>query len=181
VYLCDSEISNFKTIVVDLEVPATLSQYAALVMDIESYHKWQYKAKGARLLDQVSQTELYYYLAIETPWPIDDRDMIWHLTMNQDSATKVIVVDLVEIPDYIPRVEGVVRIPKAKSTLTIKPIDKTHVHVHYIIDVDPGGTAPAWIVNMFAAQTPWNTYNNLRERIKSQGENRISVSYIEDY
>jgi hypothetical protein len=181
VYLCDSEISNFKTIVVDLEVPATLSQYAALVMDIESYHEWQYKATGARLVGQVSKTEIYYYLAIDTPWPTDDRDMIWHLTMNQDPATKVIVVDLVEIPDYIPRIEGVVRIPKAKSTLTISPIDKTHVHVHYIIDVDPGGTAPAWIVNMFAAQTPWNTYNNLRERIKSQGENRISVPYIEDY
>ena len=181
VFLCDSKISNFKTIVVELDVPATLSQYAALVMDIDSYHEWQYKAIGARLVGQVNETDLYYYLEIDTPWPTDNRDMIWHLIMNQDPVTKVVVVDLEEIPDYIPKVDGVVRIPKANSTLTISPIDKTNVRVHYIIDVDPGGAAPAWLVNMFAAQTPWNTYNNLRERLKAQGENRISVPYIEDF
>lgn len=181
VYLCDSEIGNFKTIVVELDVPATLSQYAAIVMDIDNYYKWQYKAIGPRLVGRVSQTELYYYSEVQTPWPTDNRDMIFHLNMHQDSVTKVIVVDLVETPDYIPRVKGVVRIPKAESTLTISPIDKTNVRVHYIIDVDPGGSVPAWIANMFAAQAPWHTYNNLREQIKGQGENRISVDYIEDY
>jgi hypothetical protein len=181
VYLCDSEIGNFKTIVVELDVPATLSQYAALVLDVDSYHEWQYKAIGPKLVGQISETELYYYSEVQTPWPTDNRDMIWHMDMQQDPVTKIIVVDLVEIPDYIPRVKGVVRIPNAHSTLTISPIDKTNVFVHYIIDVDPGGSVPAWIANMFAAQAPWHTYNNVRERIKSQGEKRISVPFIEDY
>ena len=74
-----------------------------------------------------------------------------------------------------------VRIPKAIATLTVTPIDKTNVHVHYIIDVDPGGAIPAWVTNMFAAQAPWHTYNNLRERIIAQGEERITVPYFEDY
>lgn len=181
VTLCDSEISNFKTIIVELDVPATLSQYAATVLDVSQYHEWQFKAIGPRLVEQISDTELYYYSEVQTPWPTSNRDMVWHLTMRQDPQTKVIVSVLVAKPDYIPKVDGVVRIPQAIATLTITPIDKTNVHIHYIIDVDPGGVVPAWITNMFAAQAPWHTYNNLRERIIAQGKNRISVPFIEDY
>ena len=181
VYLCDSEISNFKTIMVDLEVPATLSQYAAAVLDIENYYQWQYKAIKPRQVGQISKTELYYYSEVETPWPISNRDMIWHLKLSQDSITKVLTVHLVETPGYLPEVEDVVRVPKAHSILTVTPIDKTNVRVHYSIDVDPGGEVPAWISNMFAAQAPWQTYNTFRERIIAQGENRVTVSFIEDF
>ena len=181
VSLCDSELSNFKTIVVELEVPATLSQYAAMVLDVEQYHKWQYKAVDPRLVGQANNTELYYYSQVQTPWPTSNRDMIWHMNMRQNPQTKVIVSKLVAKAEYIPKVDGIVRIPEANATLTITPIDKTNVRVHYIIDVDPGGAVPAWIANMFAAQAPWHTFNNLRERIKAQGENRITVPYIEDY
>ena len=181
VYLCDSGYSNFRTIVVELDVPATLSQYAAMVLDIDQYPEWQYKANGPRLVGQISNTELYYYSEVQTPWPTSNRDMIWHLNMQQDPETKVIVSKMVAAPDYLPEVDGVVRIPEATAILTITPIDKINVHVHYTIDVDPGGAVPAWIANMFAAQAPWQTYNALRERIKAQGEHRITVPFIEDY
>lgn len=181
VYLCDSEISNFKTIIVELDVPATLSQYAAMVLDIKQYHKWQYKSIDPRLVGQISNTELYYYSEVQTPWPTSNRDMIWHLNMYQDPSTKVMVLDLVAVPDYLPEVKGVVRVPQAHSVLTVTPIDKGNVHVHYKIDVDPGGSIPAWVTNMFAALAPWHTYNDLRERIKAQGKDRVTVSFIEDY
>jgi START domain len=181
VYLCDPQIDNFKTIKVELEVPATLSQYAAMVLDVDHYREWHYKSIDPQLLDRVSPTEYYYYLQVESPWPVSNRDMIWHLKLRQDSVTKVVTVKLIEMPNYIPEKEGVVRLPQAHSLLTVTPIDKTHVRVNYIINVDPGGDIPAWIANMFAAQAPWQTYNSFRERIKAQGEDRISAPFIEDY
>jgi len=181
VSLCDSEISNFKTIIVELDVPATISQYAAIVLDVEQYYKWQYNSINPRLVGQLSKTELYYYSQVQTPWPTANRDMIWHMNLTQDDKTKAFVLDLVAVPDYLPEVKGVVRIPKAHSVLTVTPIDKGNVHVHYKIDVDPGGSIPAWITNMFAAMAPWHTYNNLREIIKAQGNDRVTVSFIADY
>lgn len=181
VYLCDSEDSKFKTIIAELDVPATLSQYAAMVLNVDKYHEWQYKAVNPRLVGQINDMELYYYSEVQTPWPTSNRDMIWHMKMRQDSITKVLVVELVEMPDHLPEVDDVVRIPKAHSVLTITPIDKTNVRVHYIIDVDPGGEVPAWITNMFAAQAPWQTYNSFREQIITQGDDRITVPFIEDF
>jgi START domain-containing protein len=181
VYLCDSETSNFKIIQVELDVPATISQYAATVIDIDQYHEWQYKIIGIKTLKKISNTELYYYSEVHTPWPTANRDFIFHLQMRQDPETKVLTVELTEIPDYLPEKDGIVRIPQAHSILTVTPIDKTNVHVRYVLDIDPGGEVPAWIANLFSAQAPWYTYKNLKDRIKAQGEERITVPFIEDY
>jgi len=181
VYLCDSEISNFKTIIVELDVPSNLSQYAALSLDIGQYKDWQYKAVAPRLLTQISNTELYYYSEVQTPWPTTNRDMIFHFNMYQKPEDKTLFVELTIYPDYLPLENGKVRIPRGHSVLTVTPIDKANVHVRYVLDIDPGGVVPAWIANMFAASAPWHTFKNFRDEIISQGDNRLTVPFIEDY
>jgi len=181
VYLCDSKLSDFKSIIVELDMPATLSQYAAHVFAIENYKFWHYKAIEPYLINQVSDTELYYYSEVEAPWPVDNRDFIFHINMSQDSITKVLTMSLTAMPDYLPKKEGVVRLSQGSAVLKVTPIDKNNLHVKYIIDLNPGGDIPAWIANMFAAKAPWETYNNFRNRIIAQGKNRITVPFIMDY
>ena len=181
VYLCENEQRAFKTIIVELEVPATLSQYAAKVLDVENYFRWQDRIKDQKIVKQVSNTELYYHSEVNVPWPAADRDYIFHLNMQQDPESKVISMTLTEMPDFLPRKEGVVRVPYAKSLLTLTPISATRVSVRYVLDVDPGGEIPAWLVNMFAANTPWNTYVNFRKQIIAQGQERQEVDFIKNY
>ena len=181
VYLCDSDLSNFRTIIVELDMPATMSQYAAHVLAVENYKYWHYKSIEPYLLDKVSDTEIYYYSEVETPWPVDNRDLIFHLQMSQNSLTKILTVKLTIMPDYIPHKDGVVRLPQGNAVLKVTPIDKNNVHIRYIIDLNPGGAIPAWVANMFAAKAPWQTYYDFRERIIAQGENRITVPFIQDY
>ena len=151
------------------------------MLDIASYEEWQYKTFGTEVVKKVSQTELYYYSEIKTPWPTSNRDFIFHLKLNQSSETKVVTMSLTEMPDFVPRKEGVVRLPKANSILTLTPLDSENIKVRYVLDVDPGGEIPAWVSNMFAALAPWNTYNNLRNRLISQGNKRVTVPFIEDF
>ena len=181
VYLCDSKLSDFKSIIVELDMPATLSQYAAHVFAIENYKYWHYKAIEPYLIKQVSDTELYYYSEVEAPWPVDNRDFIFHINMSQDSITKVLTMSLTAMPDYLPKKDGIVRIPQGSAVLKVTPIDKDNVHIRYVIDLNPGGDIPPWLANMFAAKAPWETYNNFRNRIIAQGENRITVTFIQDY
>jgi len=181
VFLCDSEISDFKTIVVDFVAPATLSQYAALILDVDNYYTWQYKIEQQKVVARKSKTDLHYYSLVETPWPTANRDMIFHLQMSQDSITKVLTVLLTQVADFMPEVDGVVRIPMAHSVLTVSPLDKTNVHVRYVLDIDPGGYVPAWVANMFSALAPWHSYNNFRNSIIYQGEERITVPFITDF
>lgn len=181
VYLCDNEKSNFRTIIVELEVPATMAQYAAKVLDIENYYRWQDRVKDQQVLKRVSNTELYYYSEVDVPWPASNRDYIFHLSMKQDPDTRVITVTLKETPDFIPEKDGIVRVPYAESLLTLTPISENKINVRYVLDVNPGGEVPAWLVNMFAAGTPYNTYSNFRDQIIEQGENRQEVDFILNY
>jgi len=181
VYLCENEQSDFKTIIVELEVPATVSQYAAHVLDIDNYSSWQYRVSKQEVLKKISDTELFYYSEVSAPWPAANRDYVFHLKMEQDSITKVLKLWLSSVPDYIAEKDGIVRVPYAESLLTLTPITADTVSVRFEMDINPGGELPIWIVNMLAANAPWNTYNNLREQLINQGSERKEVDFILNY
>ena len=181
VFLCETEESAFKTIKVQLEAETTLKEYAAGLLDIESYKYWQYNILDPHILKVINKKEVIYYSEVDTPWPISHRDLVFHLKMWQDSTSQVLYVSLEQLPDYIPEKEGIVRIPEAKSLLSVTPINENRVSVSYIIHVDPGGEVPAFIANLFSAQTPWQTFKNYRDRLKAIRNDTSSIPFIRNY
>src|ERR1700693_5432548 len=61
VYTSTVTDSKIKAIKVETDVDATPSQLVALVMDINTAPDWVYHVKSAKMVKQVSPTELYYY------------------------------------------------------------------------------------------------------------------------
>lgn len=168
VYLCESESSPFKTIKVYFEADGTPEAYASGVIDIANYKKWQSSIISIETLKKISERELIYYSEVDAPWPISNRDLIFHITLSQDESTKALTVTLEQLPNYIPKKEGIVRIPSANSVLTVTPLNEHRLSVSYILQVDPGGDIPPILANMFAANTPWNTFNNFRNLLRSK-------------
>lgn len=181
VYLCETEDSAFKTIKVEFEANTSLSEYAAGLLDVSTYKYWQYNIIEPTILKRINEKELIYYCEVDTPWPISNRDLIFHLKMDQDSVTKTLVITLTQLPGYIPEKEGIVRIPKAESILTVTPISETRVSVKYVLQVDPGGEVPAFLANMFAAQTPYQTYKNYRNRLESVQNDTVYLPFIKNF
>lgn len=181
VFLCKTEGSSFKTIKVNFEVKTTLKEYAAGLLAINSYTQWQYNIINPKIIERISNQELIYYSEVDTPWPIAHRDLVFHLKMWQDTSSLALKMTLKQLPNYIPHKEGIVRIPEAESLLTVTPIDADRVSVNYVIHVDPGGEVPAFLTNMFAAQTPWHTFNNYRERLESGIYDKKEIPFIKNY
>jgi len=181
VYLCETEDSPFKTIKVDFEAKTTLKHYAAGILDIDNYKEWQYSVLDVYTLTQISNNELIYYGEIETPWPLSHRDVVFNLKISQNSNTKTLTITLKQLPNYIPHKTGIVRVPSAESKLTVTPIDELHVKVRYILQIDPGGDVPAFLANLFAAQTPWQTFYNYRSRLETSKFSQIEVPFVSNY
>jgi START domain-containing protein len=167
VYLCETEASSFKTIKVNFKANGTIQEYANGVLDVAGYKNWQVSILHVEILEQISETELIYYAEIDTPWPLAHRDVIFHLIVTQDDKSKILQVSLEQLPTYIPSIEHIVRVPLAKSLLTVTPIDTNRLTIEYYLEVNPGGDVPAFIANIFAANTPWNTFNNFRNKLES--------------
>ena len=53
------------------------------------------------------------------------------------------------------------------NSLSFKFLKIYYISIHiYIFEIDPGGSVPAWFVNMFADKGPYETFKQLAETLK---------------
>jgi hypothetical protein len=150
-YTAAASNSKIKPIKVECTFNATASQLVAVLLDIKNYTAWVYHTKSSALVKEVSPAELYYYGELNVPWPAQNRDFVAHVTIVQNPETKVITVDAPQISGMVPSKENTVRMTNSKGKWIITPIANDKVKVVYYLQMDPGGSTPAWRINMFAA------------------------------
>ncbi|MBS1528986.1 MAG: lipid-binding protein [Bacteroidetes bacterium] len=158
--------SKIKAIKVEATFEATAQQLAGIVMDVNSETEWVSHIKSAVLVKRVSPGEIYYYSEVNLPWPAANRDFVAHLVVSQDPETKVVTIDGPAVSGYVPVRKGIVRITNSTGKWIITPAGDDQVKVEYSIHVDPGGSLPSWLVNMFATDTPVEVFKNLRVQLQ---------------
>ncbi|SEN05778.1 START domain-containing protein [bacterium A37T11] len=172
--------SKVKAIKATCELDASASQLVKLLLDVKAGEEWVYHTKSCKLLKQVSPAELYYYSEINIPWPLENRDFVAHMRASQDKETKVVTIDGPAVSGWVDPREGIVRISQSKGRWVIKPISKQKIQVEYTLQVDPGGVIPAWMVNMFAAQGPIESFKKMKEQLKLPKYQNAQLPFIAD-
>ena len=172
--------SKFKAVKVECEVAATLSQLVAVILDVKTGGEWVYSTKSSILLKQVSPSELYYYSEVSIPWPASNRDFIAHLITVQDPHTKVVTVYGPTVPDFVPVKKDIVRITHSEGKWILSPVAPHKVKIEYTLRVDPGGNIPAWLVNMFAAKGPYESFTKLRTHVQKPAYANVHLPFIVD-
>ena len=178
VYTCTIANSKFKSVKTIFELNTRLSQLAAIVMDVNSYKEWQYKMKSVTLLKKVSEREIIYHTEVEAPSLTSNRDFVIRLTLNQDPITRELLIEAVSIPDYIPLLKNVERVPFSKALWKVKPLSVNKLSVEYYIEIDLGGFVPPWAVNLVAHQAPYETFKDLRQVVGKYKGSR--ASFVKD-
>ena len=168
IYACRVEGSALNDILVEFEVNSTIEKYIPIVLDVSRYNEWRYREFNHKLLKKISDSELIYYAQVSAPYPLNDRDLVLHLKINKDSLPKILTVTNESMPDYIPPVEDVVRVPSSFSIVTLIPLSESRLKVSCYVRVNPGGQIPDWVVNMFSTQGPYETFKNLIEKMEDK-------------
>jgi len=166
VYSAEVPDSKIRAIKVVADYDATPAQVADMVMDINTASEWVSHLKSSYLVKRVSQNELYYYAEVNLPWPASNRDFVAHLTRNENVQTGAITIDGPAVAGFVPEKKGIVRISNSVGKWIITPLDNSHVSVEYALHVDPAGSLPSWLVNMFSGDTPMQIFENLRQELK---------------
>jgi hypothetical protein len=167
IYACRVEDSNLRSIRATFSLPTNLSTLAGYILDIDKYTEWQFNMIKAVVVERISENELIYHAEIKAPWPVTNRDLVVRLKVSQDPVSKVMQSHIVSIPDYIPPVKGVVRIPRSEGRWIMTPVGKDQVDIQYNFMVDPGGTIPAWLINLTVAEGPYKSFSGLTNRVKN--------------
>jgi hypothetical protein len=171
--------STIKAVKVECSLAVKPSQLVNVILDIENSFKWVYHGKGARVIKMLSPKELYYYSEVIVPWPCQNRDYVAHIMVSQDLKTNVITIDAPCVSGFVPIKENVVRITHSVGRWTINATENNETKVTYELSVDPAGSVPAWLTNLFAAQGPMETFRRLRIYLQQPEVKNIKAAYID--
>ena len=136
---------------------ADLHALEAFVADTSRFPEWVPYTRSARLLDSSDQA-FVYYVRSTTPWPMQDRDMVYEIT-RYDEADGSVRLDVVGLPDFYPEEQNVTRIREAAGEWRLLE-EAEVISVRYQLYVDPG-RVPAFAANRRLASVVGKTLANL--------------------
>ena len=160
-----SDRSKFNDIKVEMNLPGNIGQLAAILIDVEKYSQWSYSTKKSVLIKKITPNKLIYYSEISAPWPVTNRDLYAVMEINTDSVLHLLKIISVGDKNYQPPRNGLVRIPYSKGVWDITTVSNKVIHLNYVLEVDPGGSVPAWILNLFSTKAPLETFKNLKNKM----------------
>lgn len=152
----------------ELTVKAPLNAIVAVITDADNYSDWIYACSASRILQKISETEQYQYQVNDLPYPFSDRDVAIHFKIWQDAATRKVFTSSVAEPTFIPVVDGLVRLPVFIGGYELTPNADGTVHIAYQLRLDPGGSIPDWMANLFIVKGPYESTMKLREMVESK-------------
>lgn len=166
VYTSEQKNSSFKAIKVEATLTGTYAKLIGILTNVAGFHNWIYNNKQSKLLKKHSQHDFVYYSETSMPFPVANRDVIIRMQIKTDSLPKFMTVAGSNQDDYIPELPGLERIPYYRASWKITQATPNSLHIIYFLEVDPGGSLPAWLANSFADKGPFNTFSKLAEQLK---------------
>jgi len=166
VYYRDDEKSGLRELKMIYYLDASLSSVVSLLNDVPNYKNWVYKLIESKVIDGIGENDFYYYNRMDFPWPLDDRDLVGHSKLWQEAETKVVHSTLETAHWVYPEKEGLVRITRLSIDWKIYPKNENQVKIEYVLQSDPGGNIPKWMVNLAIDQGPLQTVKNMRKELK---------------
>ena len=180
VYTRNASTSAYKELKSEVKIKTSLSSVVALILDYESYPQWVYRCGNSATLKKISETECIHYQTVIAPWPVDSRDFVVNVKLQQDAKTKIVIITSTCKSDFIPKIPTFVRITEFKATWTLIPLEDGTVEVVYQLLVNPGGYVPAWMVNLAVVDGPYTTTLNLKDWVLKPKYQQTKFSFVRE-
>jgi len=166
VYQSETKNSDFKSIKVEYVLQGSYDKLIAVLNDVSRQKDWVYRSKTSHILKRNSPYDCYYYTETSIPWPMSNRDAVVHMIMTKDSLNRFLKITVTGVPNYIPEKSGKVRVPRLLINWYVTMPSPTTISIVYTFETNPGGSIPAWMVNMFADKGPYETFKKLAAILK---------------
>lgn len=166
IYVRRSKENNLYDVRIEADLPGTIGTLYSVLKEVDKFPQWAYGVKTARIVTWKGSNGLVYYAEYSVPWPLSNRDEYAEVKFTIDTTVKhTATVITTTQKDYAPEKKGLVRLTRSKSVWEIATIAPNKIHLSYILEIDPGGSIPSWIINLFITKAPADTFKQLRKRM----------------
>ena len=130
-----------------------LSHAMAVILDNERSCEWGPSCTTSQEIKRLDARTTWVYSVTDSPWPVSDRDTVVKVVAETIEPNNKYRVLMQAQPDFLPLVEGRVRIPYSNIYFLLKRVNADTIEIEYGLDVDPGGALPKWMVRRTARKT----------------------------
>ncbi len=152
-------------------VPASIRDVAAVIRSADRETEWMANCVDAKTIRWKTTNDAIVYHRTGSPAPfVSDRDVVLLSRFHLEAEKKTIRVTFERTTDpKMPEKEGVVRMPVLQGHWVMKAMSPTSTEVEYQVQADPGGSLPAWLVNLVSKKLPLKTLQGLRKQVTASG------------
>jgi START domain len=149
-----------------------------LLSEIDNFPNWIYSVKYAKVLQRISETEVIYYILLDFPWPLNDRDMIMHSKLDFDDVNHVIYSRSYAKPNFLPVNKDIVRISHANLEWKIFRSHTDFVYFEYTNHTDPAGKIPDWLINLVLEKGPMESIRKMKTFVERDDYVKARLKYL---
>lgn len=160
-----SDFVAFKSETV-FDVP--MENMLAMINDIDGYKEWMPDCEQSEMLSEIDDTTFIYYVAINLPWPLEDRDWVNQLKITKNSPAGNTLVTYSAYPGFLPEKKGTIRITRHYALWVLTPLANNWVQSIWYGHSEPGGWIPPWFVKQTIADMILETTLNMRDQVKQE-------------
>ncbi len=149
----------------ELDVPGNIEQLAIILLDIPGYTDWAYATKKSVLIKDLGPGKLIYFSEVEVPWPATNRYYYAQLELKNNPADHSMLLVSANLPEYTPVPKDLIKVPYSRGEWKVTTISKKTIHIDYVLQLNPGGSLPAWVLNLFSTKGPLETFENVKHKM----------------
>lgn len=170
VYLGDWPGSDFVAFRSETEFNFSIRKLLRLIEDVEAYKEWMPDCRESELLATEKEGVILYYISMNSPWPLSDRDWVNRLVIEDKSQNGKITVIYKAAPGVLPEKPGLIRIHKHYALWKLTPLGKNRVHSIWYGHSEPEGRIPGWLAKYTIDRMILETTNNMKNNLKNMKE-----------
>ena len=151
----------------------------AVILDNERSCEWVPSCTESQEIKRLDARTTWVYSVTDSPWPVSDRDTVVKVVAETIEPNNKYRVLMQAQPDFLPLVEGRVRIPYSNIYFLLKRVNADTIEIEYGLDVDPGGALPKWMVRRTARKTLIETIIALEAQVaRTRGEYHFGIKTL---
>ena len=166
VYTADIEGSEIRGIKGVFTMPYNCAYVFSVIMDNQRSIGWVDRLISSEVIEEKSPHKHRIYIAMDTPFPFNDREFVYdrEFRFDDDGDSISVTMRSVEHEKFDnDRLRATIHY-SAQRFKSLEEGEKCMVESQ--THADPGGYIPAWVVNIYQKDWPINTSLALKEELK---------------